>query len=287
MTGRPAPVLDGIRVAIGTLTVLPVPPPLTVDRRSGSWAMVFAPLVGLVLAVPACLLLWLVGWPFTGFGTSLLDGLTQRGLPAVGPATPLLAAALAVGLLALLTRAIHLDGLADTVDGLGSGKPAAEALAIMRRGDIGPFGVVSVVLVLVVQIVSLGQLLALGHGPLALTFALVLSRLVLPFVCLRGLPAARPDGLGRSVAGSVSPAQLLLAVAFGTAVLVAAGAVAGFGVLDVGVVVRALVVVATGLLAGAFVCWRCVRRLGGVTGDVMGACVEVTFTVVLVVLTFA
>ena len=193
--------MDALRLAFGTLTVLPTPPPRVVDRRVGSWAMTLAPLVGLVLAVPAGLLLWLAGGDRTA-------------TPALPPAP---AAALTVALLAVLTRAMHLDGLADTADGLGSGKPAPQALEVMRKGDVGPFGVVTLVLVLLVQVLALAELVAEGHGVAALVPALVASRLVLPVACLRGVPAARRDGLGQAVAGTVSWGQLLLAVGLAAA----------------------------------------------------------------------
>jgi adenosylcobinamide-GDP ribazoletransferase len=257
-----SPVRDGARLAVGTLTVLPTPQPRVVDRRSGSWAMTLAPLVGGVLAVPALLLLWLL------------------------PAPAAVMSVLVVGLLALLTRGIHLDGLADTADGLGSGPSAENALAVMRRGDIGPFGVVTLVLVLLLQVAALAALLEAGRGPLAVGVALVASRLVLPLACSRGVPAARPGGLGRTVAGTVSrrrlalsaalTAGLLLVLAFGTSGfdLAEAAGFAGLGLVAAGV----------GLLAGAALCWWCVRRLGGVTGDVLGSCVEAAFATVLVTL---
>ena len=240
-------------MAVGTLTVLPVRAPV-VDRATAGRAMVLAPLVGLLLWLPVAALLWLAD---------------EAGL------APQLAAALAVGLLALLTRAMHLDGLADTADGLGSGRPADGALAVMRRGDAGPFGVVALLLVLLVQVAALAQLVAAGDGGVALGAALVVSRLALPLACLRGVPAARADGLGSAVAGSVSPAMALVAVLLAAAALVglAAGAQA-----DAAVPTFALL----GLLAGLAVGARAVRRLGGITGDVLGACVEATFAAALV-----
>ena len=66
--------------------------------------------------------------------------------------------------LALLTRGLHLDGLADLADGLGSGQPAATALDIMRRSDIGPFGTVTLVLVLLTQVAALAHAEAEGDG---------------------------------------------------------------------------------------------------------------------------
>ena len=261
---------DAIRLAVGTLTIVPTAPPNVVDRRVGSWAMTFAPLVGALLALVAGTVLWLLTQG--AFGPGPYAGIS-----------PVLAAVLTVSLLVVLTRAMHLDGLADTADGLGSGRPAAAALEIMRNGDIGPFGVVTIVLTLLIQVADLAQLVAEGIGPLSVALALVVSRLVLPVVCSRGVPAARPEGLGQVVADSVGRAQLLLAVGLAAISVVALSALAGV-LLDVAIA-RPAALSVLGLLAGAALCWWCVRRLGGVTGDVMGACVEVTFTATLVVLT--
>jgi adenosylcobinamide-GDP ribazoletransferase len=252
---------DAVRLALGTLTVLPVRAPV-VDRVSAGRAMVLAPVVGLLLWVPAALL-----------------------LGVAGGASPLLASALVVGLLALLTRGMHLDGLADTADGLGSGRPAAAALGVMRRGDVGPFGVVALIVVLLVQAAALAQLVVDGTGASGLAAALVVSRLALPLACLRGVPSARPDGLGATVAGSVSRPMAGVAVALavlGTAVGVVAGQpLDGAALVDAawGVLPAAL-----GLLAGGVVVAHAVRRLGGITGDVLGAAVETTLAAALVAL---
>ena len=289
--GDAGPVSDGFRLAVGTLTVFPVSPPRAVGRKSGSWAMTFAPLVGVLLAAVASISLWLLGWTVFGWAVfgwapSLYEVINRQDLVPLRPASPLLAAALTIGLLALLTRAIHLDGLADTVDGLGSGRPAEDALAIMRKSDIGPFGVVALVLMLLVQVVSLAAHISADHGALAITLALVVSRLMLPIVCSRGVPAARREGLGQAVAGSVSPGQLLLAVVFSAVALgVAATVTPADTLVAAETILRVAIVAVAALFAGAAICLWSVRRLGGVTGDVMGACVEVTFTVALVVLT--
>ena len=243
---------DAVRLAVGTLTVLPVRAPV-VDPVSAGRAMVLAPLVGLLLAVPAGVVTWLG---------------PQADL------SPALTAAFIVGLLALLTRAMHLDGLADTADGLGSGRPAAQALEVMRRGDVGPFGVVTLVLVLLVQVAALAQLVATGSGAVGLAAALVVSRLALPLACLHGVPSARPDGLGAAVAGSVSWPMAGVAVVLAVAPFLLL-ALAGFAV-------GAAVAATVGLLGGAVVAAHAVRRLGGITGDVLGACVEATFTAALV-----
>ena len=246
--------MNALRLAIGTLTVLPVRAPV-VDREVVGRAMVLAPLVGLLLAVPALLLLAL---------------LSQAEV------SPLVAAALVVGLLALLTRGLHLDGLADTADGLGSGKPPSQALEVMRRGDVGPFGVVTLVLVLVVQVAALAQLVASDLGGLGVVAALVVSRLALPLSCSVGIPPARGEGLGAMVVGTVSRGMALVAVLLTFAALL-------LPALLLRSPLEAAALAPLGLLAGLALGWRAVRRLGGVTGDVLGAVVEVTFAGTLVV----
>jgi adenosylcobinamide-GDP ribazoletransferase len=262
---------DPLRLVLGTLTVLPTPPPTRVDRRVGSWAMTLAPLAGLLLAAA---------------GVALLSALGRAGVAGAGPPTSAtLAAVLTVGLLALLTRAMHLDGLADTVDGLGSRRPAPEALEIMRRGDVGPFGVVTLLMVVLLQVLALGRLMEGGLGAASLVLALAVSRLALPLLCLQGVRAARADGLGSPVVGSVAPWQAVVSLLLTAVVLLPLLLLAGLGPDGVPLPLpTAAVAGALGLGVAALLAWRAVRRLGGLTGDVLGAAVEATFTTVLVVL---
>jgi adenosylcobinamide-GDP ribazoletransferase len=278
--GHAAVNADVLRLCVGTLTVLRVRPPQRVDRRVAGRAMVLAPLVGLVLGLVVVAAVWTLG---------------GGGLPLVSPADPTLpAAAVVVAALALLTRGLHLDGLADAADGLGSGRDVEGALAVMRRGDVGPFGVVTLVLVLLLQVASVERLVQSPAGLGFLVGALVLSRLVLPVLCLTGIPAARPEGLGALVAGSVG--RIALAASVGAAVVVLV--LVALLTLDAppwlfgGVALPdpprpgALHVVAflvVPLLVTALFARRCLRRFGGVTGDVLGACVEVAFTTALLV----
>ncbi len=141
----------------------------------------------------------------------------------VSPERQLLGAALAMMLLALLTGGLHLDGLADTADGLGSRRPAEQALEIMRRSDAGPFGVAALVLVLLVQVCALASL-PRGQAAAGLVLAAVTSRVAV--VLATGAPSARPTGFGALVAGRTSAAgraaaaaALLAAVAGGGLVL--------------------------------------------------------------------
>jgi adenosylcobinamide-GDP ribazoletransferase len=275
--GRPggAAVRDAWRLALGTLTIVPVRPPTRVDRRTAGRAMVLAPLVGLLLAVAGVALLW-----------------ACRGLP------PLVTSTLVVALLAVLTRGMHLDGLADTADGLGAARSADQSLAVMRKGDVGPFGVVTLVLALLLQVTALGTLVSRGDGAYPLVVALVVSRLALPLVCSRGVPAARSDGLGSLVAGSVSRPALLGAAALAAVALLLLARVPT-GALEDSAGSSGAMLVATSttaadvlgpvvwgivpLVVAGLLVWRCVARLGGVTGDVLGASVEVAFTTALLV----
>lgn len=248
--------LAGLRLAVGLLTVVPVRPPEQLGRVEARTAMLLAP----VAVVPVALAAAGLGW-----------AATVLGLPAV------LAGTLVVAALALGTRAMHLDGLADTTDGLGSGKDAPRALEIMRRGDIGPMGTVALVVVLLAQAVGSGAVLARPDGWLLVVLLVCGSRVALSLGCAAGVPAARADGLGVLVAGSVpfagAAAGWLALLGLWLAADVAAGRpwwvpVAGSGLA---------------VLACAWLLRRCVRRLGGITGDVLGALVEVALTVALVV----
>ena len=252
---------SGLRLSVTLLTVIPLRGPAAEPRRATvAAAMTWAPAVGLLLGILASAVLVVADHPL-GAG-------------------PLTAAGLAVAALALMTRGLHLDGLADLADGLGSGKPAAIALDLMRRSDIGPFGIVTLVLTLVIQVGALAHAEGAGggRGPAALIAAVVTGRLALTWACRRGVAAARRDGLGALVAGTVRPG-----VAAGiTVVLLAAAGVAGFSLLSPRLFSLPLAVVAG--LAAAFVLQRhAVRRLGGITGDVLGALIETAATVTLVV----
>jgi len=232
---------DGLRLALTTLTVLPLRAG-RVDRRVAAVAMSVAPLVGLLIGLLLAGLLWLLS-----------------GAPS------LVAGGVTVALGVLVTRGLHLDGLADTVDALGSYRRGPEALEIMKKPDIGPFGVAAIVLTLLVQ--------AAAITPAGAVLAWTAGRLAVPIACRRGVPAARPDGLGALVAGTVpAPVAAGLAIAVGVA---AAWAVPGRPWQGPAAVAAALLVV-------VLLVRHAVRRFGGITGDVLGAGVELATTVTLV-----
>jgi adenosylcobinamide-GDP ribazoletransferase len=199
------------------------------------------------------------------FGTGALAGLLLIGAP------PLLAGLLVVGLLALATRGMHLDGLADTADGLGCYGPPERALAVMKDGGAGPFAVVTLIVVLGAQAVSLGTLASAGRW-WAVGLGIAAGRVAFVFCCRRGVRAARPEGFGALVAGTQ---PLVVAVVWW---LVSAGV----GVLAVpGRWWQGPAAVAVAALAVVGLAAHTRRRFGGLVGDVLGAGSELTVLLVL------
>ena len=246
----------GLRLAVGLLTIVPVRPPEEIGRRQARTAMLLAPVAVLPVALAAAA----VGW-----------AAVLVGLPSA------LAGVLVVAVLAFGTRAMHLDGLADTTDGLGSGKPAEQALEIMKRGDIGPMGTVAVVLALGAQALAAGAILERPSGWAQVVVLVCFARVALSLGCADGVPAARPGGLGALVAGSV-PVPGAMAVW-----LVGAGCWHVLGIATGQPWWLTITGSALALLACTWLLARCVRRFGGITGDVLGALVEVAASVLLVV----
>jgi adenosylcobinamide-GDP ribazoletransferase len=245
-------VRHGVRLALTTFTVAPVRAG-RVDRRAAAVAMSIAPLVGAAL-----------GAVLAGAGL----GLRWLGAPA------LVAGAVTVALGVLLTRGLHLDGLADTADGLGSYRDAAGALEIMRKPDVGPFGMAAVVLALLIQATSAATILS-RPAPTALAgivTATAAGRLAVTWSCRQGVPAARPDGLGALVAGTVNWFPAVAGLALTALLAVTAAPVADHWW-------QGPAAVAVALAAGLLLVRHAVRRIGGITGDVLGAVVEVSTTV--------
>jgi adenosylcobinamide-GDP ribazoletransferase len=241
----------GLALALSWLTVLPVragPPPPAVAAAAIRWA----PVVGGLLGAAA---------------GGVLLGLVACGVPT------LVAGLLTVGLLALATRGMHLDGLADTADGLGCYGPPERALAVMRDGGAGPFAVVTLIVVVGVQAAALSELSTRGMSALpAVALAAAVGRAGFGWVCRRGVAAARPGGLGATVAGS----QPWWVPVLWWLTLAAAGyALAGL---------RGAVAVGAGAAVVCALSWHTTRRFGGMTGDVLGAAAELATTVALVAL---
>jgi adenosylcobinamide-GDP ribazoletransferase len=179
---------------------------------------------------------------------------------------PLTAAALVIGADAALTGALHYDGLLDSADGLLPHLPRERRLEVMREPTVGAFAVVTA---LVVVLLRWSGLAALRPSVLLLTVLWAASR-ALAALALALLPAARPGGLASGFASGPAAALLpgaALVVAGGAALFVSDGAVAVLGAVVGGGAVLAL----------------SMRRIGGVTGDGLGAAIVVAETVGLIV----
>ncbi|WP_040865868.1 adenosylcobinamide-GDP ribazoletransferase [Nocardia exalbida] len=247
--------MNGVRLAISWLTVLPVSGPDAVDRPAAARAILWAPLVGALLGAGAA---------------ALLGALSRAG------ASTALAGLLVVGALALITRGMHLDGLADTLDGLGSYGPPERAREIMKSGGAGPFGVAGLVFTIGVQAFSFAALADSGRW-LAVALAVATGRVAVILAC-RGIPAAPGTGFGILVADTQSAlaGAAWSAIAIGLAVLAVPGC-AWLGPLAV----------VLGLAASAILVRHCARRFGGLSGDVLGAAVETTVALTAAVLSLA
>jgi adenosylcobinamide-GDP ribazoletransferase len=250
------------RVAMSLFTAIPAGVSGVLDDDVAARAILWLPAVGVLLG---------------GVGAGLV--LTAGRLNQTGPGR-LLGAVLAVAAVAVLTGGLHLDGLADTADGLGSRRPAADALEIMRRSDIGPMGVGALVLVLLIQVTAIAAVPRVPLAAAALLLAEVTGRVSV--VIATSSPAARPGGFGALVAGRTTPAERVLTVA----VLACAATAAGLTVGGPALAIRSLAATLAGLLAGWLLQRTAQRRLGGMTGDVFGAILTVSATTALVATAF-
>lgn len=256
---------DAWRLAVGTFTALPVDPPSRVDRAVLGRAMLLAPLT----CAPAAAV-------WSAFGALSTTGWAPAAVVAV----------LALVVTALLSRALHLDGLADLADGLTSGHDPARSLQVMRRGDTGPAGAAALVLVLLLDTACLSVLLGSAAGTTLAVVALVASRLACAVCAREGIPPARPEGLGQGVAGTVGRSSLVgLVVAVGAGSAVVTAWLSRPGVAWWAAALAGLAVVLTAAAAAVVVRRQAVRRLGGVTGDVFGAAIEVALATALVTAT--
>ncbi|MCK0169245.1 adenosylcobinamide-GDP ribazoletransferase [Jannaschia sp. S6380] len=216
---------------------------------------------------PAARAAW--AWPLVGLAVGLLAAAAGGAAHALG-ATPAVASALTLVVLIAATGALHEDGLADVADGIWGGFAPTRRLEIMRDSRIGTYGVVALVLSLTLRWSLIATALIQGQFLAVVITAAIVSRAPMA-IAMRWLPAARTDGLSRRVgmpAAGRAQAGLALAV---------------LALLPHGVHGVAAGVLATGVL---LVVGRLARaKIGGQTGDVLGAIQQLTEIAVLVALT--
>lgn len=229
------------RIAIAFLTILParLPAELPADglRRSAG----FFPLAG-----------WLIGAVLAGCAWAFV----RVGLP------PLVSAVLLVACGAWLTRGLHLDGLADLLDGLGGGQTPERRLAIMKDSATGAFGVIGLVLLLVLKAACLASLVANGGEPFffALFAAPIAARWAMVTLAC-GTQYPRASGTGHAFVGKVGLGELALGGLLLTPLIWwnwSAG----------------LIILGAAMLPAFWLRFKATKALGGVTGDVLGASCE-------------
>lgn len=237
-------------LALTFLTICPWPSRQRATAAQLAASLAWYPVIGLLLG--ALLLL-------AAFGARLLW-------------PPAVVAIMLVILLTAGTRALHLDGLADTLDGLGGGQTPEASLRIMKDHAVGAFGAVGLILDLVAKFLLLQLCLEAAAWRAILLFP-ALSRWALVWLAYLSPYARKEGGLGQAMATLAHGRTLALATG---CILAAAGLLAGLA----GLITLAVVAAATWLASLYFR-----RRLGGVTGDVFGAVNEVMELVALACLT--
>lgn len=221
--------------ALGFLTILPVPS----DEKDLSRSVAWFPIVGLLIGGLAAILDWALGRVFP----------------------PLVSSVLIVIALIGISGGLHLDGLADTADGFLSSRPRERVLEIMRDSRIGTMGTLAIVSVFALKVACLSAVV--GTPRLGIVLLMPIAGRCAMVMAMAIIPYARPEGgLGSAFAGNQTA---------GAIVSLAVLAIAGW-----------LAMGRAGLISGALaVCIGCLmanwsfRKIGGFTGDVLGAVCEI------------
>jgi adenosylcobinamide-GDP ribazoletransferase len=227
---------------------------LPVDRRGAvgpadvARGVVVFPVVGAAVGAISAAVAWALGFAF------------PMGIAAVG----------AVTIELIITGGLHLDGLADTVDGYG-GHTRERSLEIMRDHMVGVYGASAIVVDLLGKTLVIAALTEHAGGMWMLVAAGAVSRATAGILGSVEPSARSEDGLGRALADHVRPASVASAAVIGVAIALASGGV------------RGLIACVASAAVGVLWAWRCRRRLGGMTGDTLGAVVEMTALIVLLV----
>jgi adenosylcobinamide-GDP ribazoletransferase len=240
--------LTELRLAVSFLTIIPVIDQRRASENSVAASFAWFPLVGFALGAALSAEDWILAHIFAQVIRSVLIVIS----------------------LTVVTGAVHLDGLADTADALGAGRDRERALDILRDSRVGTFGASAIFFDLTLKILALSTLA--GHRRYAaLIVAPMLARWAMLFLVASGLPYLRSSGSGSTLLGGRKggwPARIVSVFTFLITMLVGA---------PIAVVVAIAIVFAMRLF------YR--RWLGGVTGDLIGACGEIVEIAVLFTMT--
>ena len=235
--------------ALSFLTILPMGQLPLSEEKELARSMVFFPLVGLVIGLLLALGYYLLSFLFS---KSLVLWLT-------------------IGLLALLTRGLHLDGFADTMDGLGSAGPKEKILEVMRDSRIGSFGVISLILLIGAKYFTLDQI-PIPSIPYTLILMTVMGRNTMVLVCYRSPYARSEGGLAKPFTENLGYREMALSL------------VSAFGIALLLMGLKGILVFLGICLFSLGYRFFFIKKLGGVTGDILGAANELAELLCLILL---
>ncbi len=235
--------------ALSFLTILPMTRLPLPDEKGLARSMAFFPWVGLVIGLLLAVAYFLLSYLFSN---SLVLWLT-------------------LGCLVLLTRGLHLDGFADTIDGFAAGGPKEDILEVMKDSRIGAFGVVGLILLIGAKYLALEQMVG-PSVPYSLILMTVMGRNSMVWVCFRSPYARAGGGLAKPFVENLTTREMIISSASG---------------LGIGLLLRGLdggmVFLGIGLFSLAFRLFF-LKKLGGVTGDILGAANELSELLCLIFL---
>ncbi len=243
----------GLAQAFRTMTIIPVPGK---DAKKASTQLHFYPLVGLTIGAIGVSLLYLCS-----------------NLVSISTGVCMVLGALWAAYMAFITRGFHLDGLADTADGFGGGWTRERRLEIMKDSRSGSFGVVAISLCLLLKAASAANLILRGRV-LLLVWVTFLSRVQVVLMCSFS-KYAKESGLSYDLVSGAGASHALSALVQTS--LVGCALHVLFEVPIYGLAMP----LAASALSMAILALVSKRKIGGVTGDVLGCCCEICETMAL------
>lgn len=227
-------------------TRIPIPFKLRFDEKIFAKGIIFSPVIGLVIGI------------FTGIVYYLVN-MTEKQMPAV---------ILAVAALVFITGGLHLDGLADTFDGIFSNRPKEKILEIMKDSRIGTNGTLSLIFIIIAKI---GLLLSLNDNNIIeyLFIMPVISRMNI--VWTSGISSyAGKDGISAVIIKFTTHREIIIATAI--TVLLSAALIRFASIL----------VIPAAILFAVLFTRYVQKKIGGITGDIIGAIIELTEIIILI-----